>query len=572
MLRLEDAILTAARHAGDATAVLAAPYDLSETLCRDLVDRGCIGGYVANGTPGPGERDLRIMGWWIDRDRGLWFLRGSIASTVILLGAATHQAVDAALLTEARRKGVRRILVAGGDGVILREIDVDSASMAGPQPAGTASRVGDLSYGRVFADIFGCLGHRYRLPPDGFDPNRVLLVVGSLGPGGAERQVAYTAAGLARRGACEVHVACRHTGHPADFYRPYVEAAGARLCEVGHGPEDDAPAVRVLRRRLAAYDALGACSLLESVLGYVQLIRTVRPRVVHTWMDYCNVLAGIAAELVGVPVLVLGGRSVAPDKFPGLFQPYMRPGYLSLLRRRDVRFLNNSRTGATDYARWLDLPGESIEILRNGFEFPAETSRSARAAVRREHGISEDAVVVGTITRFSEEKRPRLFIDMARHLHARHPETRFLAFGSGPMLAEMRAYAEAGGLANIVMLPGITEDGWSALAAMDVFALTSRMEGLPNVLVEAQASALPVVCTGVGGMEETFIDGETGFSVRAATAEALADAVSSLVADPELHRRVSERAFRHARDAFAVERMLAQTQEAYDGRSAAHAV
>lgn len=136
------------------------------------------------------------------------------------------------------------------------------------------------------------------------------------------------------------------------------------------------------------------------------------------------------------------------------------------------------------------------------------------------------------------------------------------------MLEKMRGYVETCGLSGIVELPGVAADAWGALSAMDIFVLTSRIEGLPNVLIEAQAAGVPVVCTGVGGMEETFIDGETGNSVRAATADALADAVIRLIDDPQLRDRMSERATRQARDTFGIATMLTRTAKAYCSSSA----
>jgi glycosyltransferase involved in cell wall biosynthesis len=213
-----------------------------------------------------------------------------------------------------------------------------------------------------------------------------------------------------------------------------------------------------------------------------------------------------------------------------------------------------------------------VHVIHNGFDFPTEAAPGEREAMRSAHDIPPDSPVVGSIMRFSEEKRPQLLIDVARILHRSDPRLRFLVFGDGPMLQHMRTYAASCGLSDVLKLPGLTTNAWVALAAMDVFVLTSRMEGLPNVLIEAQASGLPVVCTGVGGMEETFIDGETGFSVRDATAGTLADAVSRLIREPELRRRMSEAASAHARASFGIETMLDQTSKAYDDQYARDAL
>jgi glycosyltransferase involved in cell wall biosynthesis len=385
---------------------------------------------------------------------------------------------------------------------------------------------------------------------------------GSLGPGGSERQASYTAAGAAQRG-YDIHLGCERLDPPADFFKSVVEASGAQIWKIEeNAAEYGAPAVRDLRRRFAADETLKY--LLDRIFHYALLIREIRPTVVHTWMDWQNVLAGIASELVGVPGLVLGGRSLAPDNFPALFQPFMHAGYTWLFNRRPFLLLNNSSAGARDYARWLRLGQEEIRVVHNGYEFPTDVSAETRVEVRRMYGVSANTPLVGSIIRFSEEKQPCLFVDMARILHRECPEIRFLFFGVGPLLDETRAYAENQGLSSeVLQMPGLTHQSWNALSSMDVFVLTSRVEGLPNVLIEAQASGVPVVCTGAGGMSETFAEGETGYSVDGSSAEALAAAVSRLIRDPVLRRRMSQQAFQFARCNFSIDHMIDRTCVAY---------
>jgi glycosyltransferase involved in cell wall biosynthesis len=279
-------------------------------------------------------------------------------------------------------------------------------------------------------------------------------------------------------------------------------------------------------------------------------------------MDYCNVLGGIAADLVGVPHIIQSGRSMAPDHF-SIFQPYMRPGYRSLFKRRKTILLNNSRAGAQDYARWLDLPPTQIRVIHNGFEFPPAASARVREDERRKFNIHNKAIVVGSVIRFSEEKRPKLLIDMARVLLRTHPKLKFLIFGAGPMFEDMKNYVASCGCSESIQLPGVTKDVWASLAAMDIFVLTSRMEGLPNVLIEAQASRLPVVCTAVGGMAETYVEGETGLGVSSATAEGLAEAVSRLIEQPKLRQDMSKKALGFARNNFGMGKMISKTLDAY---------
>ena len=329
-----------------------------------------------------------------------------------------------------------------------------------------------------------------------------------------------------------------------------------------HAAEYETADIVNIRNLLALrYEPLGALSIFYMIFHHALLLRDVRPGLVHAWQDFSNVLAGVAADLVGVPRLVLSGRSVAPDNF-ALFQPYMAPAYHAMFDRRGAVFLNNSEAGANDYARWLALPRDRFRVVHNGFDFPG-IPHSAGAAVRKRFELSGDAIIVGSIIRFGEEKRPELMIDMAVVLHRLYPQVRFLIFGDGPLLELCRTFVVQNGLEDVIKLPGVATDAWAALSAMDVFVLTSRLEGLPNVLIEAQAMGLPVVCTGAGGMCETFVEGETGFAVRSATAEDLAKAVARLIADSRMRQRMGDKARRHALDRFGMERMIDQTLDAY---------
>ena len=122
---------------------------------------------------------------------------------------------------------------------------------------------------------------------------------------------------------------------------------------------------------------------------------------------------------------------------------------------------------------------------------------------------------------------------------------------------------EQAGLSDKILLPGHTNDAWTALAAMDLFVLTSRIEGLPNVVIEAQAMGVPVVATDVGGTREALIDGETGWAISEHTPQALAKACLDLLDDPKKRLEAGSRATRYARATFSLESMIDHTLATY---------
>ena len=110
----------------------------------------------------------------------------------------------------------------------------------------------------------------------------------------------------------------------------------------------------------------------------------------------------------------------------------------------------------------------------------------------------------------------------------------------GAFERELIAEAERLGVDDRVVLTGYRADVPALLAGCDVFCLPSHAEGLPLVILEAMAHGKPVVATAVGGTPELVVDGETGLLVTPGDVEALAAALSAVLADPELANRLGE--------------------------------
>ncbi len=542
--------------------VLATPYDLPEQVARDLKLENRLACFIADSVD-HAERDSCFGGWWVDRQRGRIFLRRAPGATLLVAGIADQENIAASMLLEARLKGFRRIVTTNMLGAVVEDLNVSNTLEDRLDSALPGPRIGALQYDAAFEDMLSLIGNALRIDKRAFEQNRVALVIGSLGPGGAERQASLTAIGLKLSDSYDPVLICNNLTPPGDFFLKQVEDAGVSVREIDPlPPELNLPEIK---RTLAVlgerYPALRMTDIVYEVVRYAASLRAQRPSTVHLWMDYCSVLGGAAAYLVGIPKIVFGGRSMAPNRF-NIFQPFMRTGYHALLKRTNPTMLNNSRAGAEDYCAFLNLPPGRIRVIHNGFEFP-DPAPTARLNMRGAHGIDAGAKVVGSILRFSEEKRPRLLIEMARSISARAPHVRFMFFGDGPLLHGEREYVEREQLSGIVKLPGYVNPTADALAAFDMFVLASRMEGLPNVLIEAQAAGLPIVCTGVGGMNETFDHGVTGFAVPSATPDDLATKVLDILEDESRLAKMAADARAYATARFGIAQMIAQTVDAY---------
>ncbi len=400
--------------------------------------------------------------------------------------------------------------------------------------------------------------------PKDFVIGRVIMVGGTLGPGGAERQLTTTMLGLVARGHRDVHFLHHSPMHkPNDFFLPQLIDAGIKFSQVTQIGDRQTISDEVNAELVRCVSPLG--ELGAEVAAYAEEFLVRRPEIVHVWLDYPNVVAGLAALLVGVPRIVLSCRSLSPVHF-AFIQPHMRPIYRLLARFQRVTFLNNSEVGALDYERWLGDRKLKIQVVHNGFDFslfPKNQDRlHLRSEYRRRLGIPADVPVVGVIMRISEEKRPLLWIEIAGQVAKRIPEAHFLIVGNGPMREQVEAVGRAT-LSGKIHFPGHERNMARAMAAMDIFLLTSRMEGLPNVLIEAQALGVPPVAIDVGGVKETMIDGMTGWVCKDSEPPTIADKIVKALSDRAAYQGVSTQAREFVRSNFNLDRMISSTLNVY---------
>ncbi len=173
-----------------------------------------------------------------------------------------------------------------------------------------------------------------------------------------------------------------------------------------------------------------------------------------------------------------------------------------------------------------------FDVVRHGIDLaPYQTARADRAAAREALGVPPDELLVTTVANLRATKDHVALLNAAVLVIERAPHVRFLIVGQGPLEAELRSLHHTLALGDRVQFLGQRDDVPSVLAASDVFALSSRFEGLPVALMEALASGLPVVATRVGGIPEIVTDGVEARLVPSERPDLLADALVGVLAD-----------------------------------------
>jgi glycosyltransferase involved in cell wall biosynthesis len=302
-----------------------------------------------------------------------------------------------------------------------------------------------------------------------------------------------------------------------------------------------------------------------------RLFRQLRARpchVLHGWLHQAAAWGAIAGTLAGIPTIVGSLRSERPTRVPWFFSRWQR-GLDILTARLQTCLIANSEAVRREHRQWAFVPDRKLRTIYNGVEVhgapPMDGVRRTR--LRAELGLPPGAPCIGIIGRLSPEKDHGTFLRAARLVLAGRPEARFLIVGNGPMRAAIASEIARLGLGNRVLLLGDRKDVHELLCLMDVLALTSTTEGLPNALLEAAVAGTPAVTTAAGGAVEVVVDGETGFVVPCGDADAVARRVLELLADEALGKRLVEAAADRMRKYFSAERAAAAIQACYEGET-----
>jgi len=244
-----------------------------------------------------------------------------------------------------------------------------------------------------------------------------------------------------------------------------------------------------------------------------------------------------------------------------------------LLHKRSKADLLRTRTGRVD-ARIAVSEGQRASYLRlgipeSGFATVPNGVRPrgpgpGRTRAREALGLADDDLVVMTVGRLTNMKGQRYLVEAAAMLRPDFPRLKVVVIGDGELRPELESLVLRHGLQDVVLLPGHREDARQLLDAADVFALSSTSEGMPLVLLEAMDAGLPVVATRIIGAEEVVLHEETGLVAPPKNADALAEALRRLLADPDRRAAYGAAGRRRYVHEFTARRMADRTWAVYE--------
>ena len=254
-----------------------------------------------------------------------------------------------------------------------------------------------------------------------------------------------------------------------------------------------------------------------------------------------DTFGGVAARLAGVPA-VLSRRVDNPLTRASAslrFWPYRR-----------VIAISNA---VANVLRGAGLGDERLAVIADAIDTSKLVLSPDMDWFRRAFHVAENAPVAGVVAQLIERKGHSELMQALPLVLGEHPGLEVIFFGRGPLEQELRMRAQAQGLEGAVRFAGFRNDLDRILPCLDMLIHPASAEGMGVAVLEAASAAIPVIAFAAGGIREAVVHGETGLLVPPGDIVGLADAIRTLLDDPELARRYGVAGRRRMETRFSVD-------------------
>jgi glycosyltransferase involved in cell wall biosynthesis len=296
-----------------------------------------------------------------------------------------------------------------------------------------------------------------------------------------------------------------------------------------------------------------------------KIIDDFKPDIVHTHASKPGAIGRLAAYNRKVPVIVHTFHGHYFHSYFGTLKTNMFKQIERSLAKRTSKIIAISDIQKHELSIEHKIaPPEKFEVIPLGFDldrFRTDTGLK-RTAFRKEFNIQDDEVAIGIIGRLVDVKDHRYFLRLVRNvLDKTSKKVRFLIVGDGEMRQELEAYCtelniQFNAFPNYQPVNALlTFCSWRTdidciNAGLDVVVLTSKNEGTPVSLIEAQASGTPVISTNVGGVENVVEHGKTGFLADFTAEAKMTEHLLTLIEDENLRTMMSKNGWEHVGERF----------------------
>jgi glycosyltransferase involved in cell wall biosynthesis len=278
-------------------------------------------------------------------------------------------------------------------------------------------------------------------------------------------------------------------------------------------------------------------------------------RLVHFHDAHSVAVGSAAASLAKVPVRVIS-RNV---DFP------IKKNFLSQMKyTKNIDVIIAVSKGIKKVLVNGGISPSLIKVIPDGIDYSPFEEAASSQYLRQELGFGLDDFLVGIVAHLADHKGHKYLIKATEILKEKAPKIRVIIVGEGPLRMELDRLVKQTHVEDIVFFLGFREDVPQILASLDLFVLSSYLEGMGSSILDAMASRLPVVATKTGGIPEVVVNGETGLLVPPRSPAALAKAILKIYEDRELGSRLGQKGYEVVHQKFSAEAMALKVIREYE--------
>ncbi|MEI4789369.1 glycosyltransferase family 1 protein [Bacillus sp. FJAT-53060] len=304
------------------------------------------------------------------------------------------------------------------------------------------------------------------------EPKRMLHIVGGMNRGGAETMI------------MNLYRALDRNALQFDFITHREDTC------------DYDEEIRQLGGRIFYVPSIGASSPFAFVITLAKTIKRTGPyQAVHAHTDFQTGFSALAAKLAGVKGRICHSHNTAWKQSPSWFDNLILKGFRQLIFAFSTQLVACGEDAGVFLFGQKKMKNKQVEMLPNGIDLDLffQPGQDEKVQMKKQLQLHEKKLVIGHIGRFHKQKNHVFFIELAQALKKQGVSFQLVLVGDGPLRQEIETYAKKAGLMEDIVFTGVVSEVPQYMKAFDVFVMPSLFEGLPLVLVEAQASGLPCV-------------------------------------------------------------------------------
>ncbi|MCW8934258.1 MAG: glycosyltransferase [Gammaproteobacteria bacterium] len=307
-------------------------------------------------------------------------------------------------------------------------------------------------------------------------------------------------------------------------------------------------------------DLLGrGTGILKTLRKVKQYVTKTKPDVIHTH--------SISAFLAIAPLVVFTKMPPWVHTFHFGNYPHIKKQYLyakRLFGRFATKLVAVSESQRNAVISHLSVKPDKIMTIFNGVTSnPFLGSLESRAQIRNEFAYTDDDIVLSCIVVLTEQKGIPYLLNSIDKIVDANPNVKLLIVGGGPLEDELQRQVSKLRHKECVKFAGWRSDVHQIMTGIDVFVLPSLWEGLPMVLLEAMATALPVLVTNVADNLNVVGQGESGYVVPSADSDALTESAIKLVSDMDKAKAMGQLALQRYQSKYTVNKMVSAYEKLY---------